>query len=91
MDKLWVIKNQDKALREKLSKELAISPILAGLLMNRGLDSPAAIEKFLNCGKSSLHNPFMLKDMNKAVERIKKAITQKEKIMVYGEVQRYIP
>jgi len=85
MDKRWIIKSQDKAIREKLSKELAISPVLAGLLMNRGLNSPAAIEKFLNCSRSSLHNPFMLKDMKKAVERIQKAIRQKENIMVYGD------
>lgn len=85
MRKLWVVKNQDAALKRRLSGELKISPILAGLLINRGLTDPPAIEKFLNCRKSSLHNPFKLKDMKKTAERIKKAIRQKEKIMVYGD------
>lgn len=85
MNKLWVIKNRDKALEERLSKELNISAVLAGLLINRNLKTASSIEKFLSCKKSSLHNPFKLKDIKKAVDRIKKAIRQKERIMVYGD------
>jgi single-stranded-DNA-specific exonuclease len=85
MHKTWIVKKQDKALKERLSKELGISPILAGLLINRDLTDIRKIERFLSCKKSSLHDPFRLKDMKKATERIKKAIRQKEKIMVYGD------
>lgn len=85
MNKLWVIKNQDEVLKERFSRELNISHVLAGLLINRNLTTASAIEKFLSCEKSSLHDPFGLRDMEKAVERIRKAIGQGEKILVYGD------
>jgi len=85
MNKVWIVKSQDKVLREKLAKELGISPILSALLINRNLTEPSAIDKFLHCSKGSLHDPFKFKDMKKAVGRIRKAINQKEKIMVYGD------
>lgn len=85
MNKLWVIKSQDEVLKERFSRELNISHVLAGLLINRSLTTASAIEKFLSCKKSSLHDPFELRDMEKSVERIKKAIRQKEKILVYGD------
>lgn len=85
MNKLWIVKEPKKNLQEKLSKELGISPVLARLLINRNLTTSLEIERFLTCEKSSLHNPFKLKDMKKATERIKKAIRQKEKIMIYGD------
>ncbi len=85
MHKLWAFKKQEKDLQEKLARELNISVTLAHLLINRNLTTAAGISAFLNCKKSSLHNPFKLKDMKKAVERIKKAIRQKEKILIYGD------
>ncbi|MBI4335936.1 MAG: single-stranded-DNA-specific exonuclease RecJ [Candidatus Omnitrophica bacterium] len=85
MNKLWIIKSQNAAHKEMLSKELNISSVLAGLLMNRNLTTPQEIDEFLKCKKSALHNPFGLKDMKKAVERVKKAVRDKEKIMVYGD------
>jgi len=85
MNKLWVIKNQDEVLKERFSRELNISHVLAGLLINRNLTSAPAIEKFLSSKLSSLHNPFGLRDMERAVKRIGKAIRQKEKILVYGD------
>lgn len=85
MNKLWVIKEQDKPLGEKLAGELGISPLLAQILINRGLNNPAEVEKFLFCKKSFLHNPLHLKDIKKAVGRIKKALKNKEKILIYGD------
>lgn len=85
MHKLWVIKKQDKALQQKLAKELDISPVLAQILINRGLATANDIEKFLSCEKSALHNPFMLKDIRKAVDRIRQAIRDKEKILICGD------
>jgi len=85
MQKLWVVKKPQKILQEKLTKETGISPTLAHLLVNRNLTTPTEIEGFLHCKKSSLHNPFKLKGITKAVDRIKKAIKQKEKILIYGD------
>lgn len=85
MRKLWVVKKPQKVLQEKLTRETGISPTLAHLLINRNLTTPTEIEGFLHCKKSSLHNPFKLKGITKAVGRIKRAITQKEKILIYGD------
>ncbi|NQU74537.1 MAG: single-stranded-DNA-specific exonuclease RecJ [Candidatus Omnitrophica bacterium] len=85
MHKLWVVKKPQKVLQEKLTRETGISPTLAHLLINRNLTTPTEIEGFLHCKKSSLHNPFKLKGITKAVGRIKRAIKQKEKILIYGD------
>lgn len=80
-----MLKSRNGALEEKLSRELNISSIFAGLLINRGLDTAPACDKFLNCKKSDLHDPFKLKDIKKAAARVKKAIDEGERIMVYGD------
>ena len=62
-----------------------MSPITAKLLYNRGYTSPELVKKFLCNETSSLYDPFTLADMEKAVERIKKALDEKEKIVIYGD------
>ena len=74
LGKKWIVKNQD----EKLT-------IIAKLLQNRGIDSPEKAEWFFKGTLSDLHSPKLLKEMDKAVERIKKAVAAKEKIMVFGD------
>jgi len=85
MRKRWVVKKPDKELQNRLSKELGISPVLAQLLINRNISTSSEIKKFLSCEKSMLHDPFLLKDMAKAVTRIEAAIKNKEKILIYGD------
>jgi single-stranded-DNA-specific exonuclease len=85
MEKTWVFKKEDRQLRELLQKELGISFVTAQLLINRHVTSLDAAEKFLQCHLSSLYSPHLLKDMDEAVGRIKRAIAQKEKIVVYGD------
>lgn len=65
--------------------ELNISKITAQLLSNRGIDNVKDAGEFLACSLSSCHDPFLLKDMDKAVTRIKKAVCDKERILVYGD------
>lgn len=85
MRKIWRIKETKSAIQESLSSSLNISKITAQLLANRGINNPAEASEFLNCSISSCHDPFLLKDMDKAVARIKEAISKGEHILVYGD------
>ncbi|MCS6825528.1 MAG: single-stranded-DNA-specific exonuclease RecJ [Caldilinea sp.] len=60
-------------------------PILAQVLYNRGLRTPAEVKAFLNGGQAALENPYKLRDMSKAVQRILKALEKQETICVYGD------
>ena len=75
---------QTEASRQ-LAKELGISPILGNLLVERGITSAAAARKFFRPQLPELHDPFLMKDMDVAVERLNKAMGRKERILVYGD------
>ena len=68
-----------------LSKELGIHPILCKLLIERGIDSPEKANKFFRPQLTDLHDPFLMEDMDIAVERLNKAMGKKERILVYGD------
>lgn len=85
MRKRWILKKADEEVRRLLVRELGISPIIAQLLANRNIIDPGEVDRFLNCSLSNLHDPFMLRGMDKAVSRIKHALSKGEKIMVYGD------
>ena len=68
-----------------LSRELKISPQIAQILINRDIVSTDAARKFLFSTLDDLHDPFLMKGMNKAVARIQKAITNKENILIFGD------
>jgi len=85
MRKIWRIKESDPAFQDSLSHDLNISKITAQLLLNRGVASVSDASAFMQCSLSSCHDPFLLKDMDKAVSRIKNAITAKERILIYGD------
>jgi len=85
MKKIWRIKPPNLALQEQLSSALNISRITAQLLVNRGISDAAEAKSFMSSSFSACHDPFLLKDMHKAVERIKKSIADKEPILVYGD------
>jgi len=70
---------------QKLAVELSIHPILAQLLVQRGVTTFDEAKHFFRPSLSDLHDPFLMKDMDKAVERISNAILNKEKILVYGD------
>lgn len=76
---------QESEKRDKLSEQLGISPVLCQLLIRRGIESFDEANKFFQPDLKDLHNPFLLPDMDKAVERIEKALGQKERILVYGD------
>jgi single-stranded-DNA-specific exonuclease len=81
----WQVKTNDESLVAKLSKELSISTITAKVLVNRKITSIESAREFLNSDFKSVHHPFLLKDMDKAVYRIWQAMENGEKITVYGD------
>ena len=70
---------------QTLAKELGISPILGRLLTGRGISTTAQAKKFFRPQLPDLHDPFLMKDMDVAVERLNKAMGKKERILVYGD------
>jgi len=72
-------------LQNQLSKELGISKILAQVLLNRKVRSVSEAEKFLKSGINDLFGPQLFSDMPKAVALVKKAIENKERVMVFGD------
>ena len=86
MEKVWNIKEQpDDGQAHELARLLGISPIVASLLIQRGIDTPAAAFDFFNPDLKRLHDPFLMRDMDRAVERVWQALEKREKILVYGD------
>ncbi|MDP2654798.1 MAG: single-stranded-DNA-specific exonuclease RecJ [Candidatus Omnitrophota bacterium] len=83
--KIWNIRNPDPQLQVALSNALGVHPIVAQLCVNRGLGSEAAARDFLDAGLGKLHDPFLLKDMDKAVERIREARQNGERVLIFGD------
>ncbi len=85
-DKKWIIKEQgNPAAVRQLSQELGIDPVLSNLLVQRGIDTFEKAREFFRPDLSMLHDPFLMKDMEQAVERLHSAVEGKERIMIYGD------
>jgi len=85
MRKIWQIRESRPDIQDSLSSALKISKVTAQLLANRGIDDPDRAKEFLGSSLSACPDPFLLKDMEKAVDRVKRAIAGGEKIIVYGD------
>jgi single-stranded-DNA-specific exonuclease len=86
MDKKWVIKEKaDPVVVEQLAKALGVSKSLANLMVQRSITSPLEADAFFCPSLEYLHDPFLMKDMNLAVDRISSAINKNERILVYGD------
>ena len=70
---------------QTLAQELGISPILGQLLVQRGITKAADAKKFFRPQLPDLHDPFLMKDMDIAVERLNRAMGKKERILIYGD------
>jgi single-stranded-DNA-specific exonuclease len=68
-----------------LSKAININPILSSILVQRGIQTFDAAKEFFRPTLDQLHDPFLMKDMHHAVDRIQRAIEQGEKILIYGD------
>jgi single-stranded-DNA-specific exonuclease len=86
MGKRWVIKERgDSVVVKQLAGALGVSESLANLMVQRNITSPQEAKAFFTPDLSYLHDPFMMKDMNIAVDRLSTAIKKNEKILVYGD------
>src|SRR4051812_47046079 len=86
MGKRWVYKEiLDQGKVEELSKTLNINPYLSTILLQREIADFETAKDFFRPSLQNLHNPFLMKDMEKAVSRLRTAINAQEKILIYGD------
>lgn len=86
VEKVWNLKRQGEQNEVKhLSAALNVNMVIARLLVQRGIKTFNEAKAFFRPRLSDLHDPFLMKDMHKAVSRLEKAIAKKEKVIVYGD------
>lgn len=82
----WIIEeNTDNRTIEQLSKELNVNKIISSMLVKRGIKTFNQAKDFFRPNINQLHDPFLMKDMNEAVNRILQAIENKEPMMIFGD------
>ena len=85
MEKRWKILEADESRVTELQQALRIHPMLCRILVNRGMTQFDQAKDFFRPSLDDLHSPWLMKDMEKAVERILKAFRDKEKILLFGD------
>src|SRR6202012_4799733 len=85
MEKKWKVRPSDLVVVDRLKDQLHIHTVLCALLAQRGVDSYDAAKAYFRPSLDDLHSPWLMKDMQRAVDRITEAISRGEKILVYGD------
>ena len=85
MNKKWECYQVDEELVDKIARKYSISKLIARILVKRNIIEDEKINVFLNPTRKDFYNPFLMPDMEKAVDRIIKAIENNEKIMIFGD------
>ncbi|HSF52336.1 MAG TPA: single-stranded-DNA-specific exonuclease RecJ [Algoriphagus sp.] len=86
MEYVWKQKPKaSQAAIERLGKEINVNPTLANMLINRGVESFEQAKDYFRPSLSQLHDPFLMQDMEAAVNRIEQAVRNEERILVYGD------
>ena len=85
MRKKWKYKELDEERIDEIVKKFDVPELLATVLVNRGIVDDEEIRVFLNPTRSDFHDPYLMPDMEIAVERIIKAIDNQEKVIIYGD------
>lgn len=85
MNKIWQYYEFNDELVEQISNKFNINKLLAQILINKGIIEEKEIEIFLNPKRNNFYDPFLMPDMEKAINRIINAIQDKEKILIYGD------
>ena len=85
--KIWHYRTHDadRALKARLEQQCELSPLFIDLLLERGLDSQQSIAAFFAPSLEDLHDPFLMKNMEQAVERLTLALEREERVLVYGD------
>jgi single-stranded-DNA-specific exonuclease len=83
--KRWITRGCDDAARDRLAGALGCSALVARLLVNRGLGEPKTARDFLAPDLHQLHDPSLLPDVDRAVERLRTALSERERVLVYGD------
>ena len=81
----YIENEETKSIIRDIARENNISDICASLIYNRGYKNAEDASKFLNFDDIVMHSPFLLKDINKAIERIQRALQNNERIVIYGD------
>ena len=81
----WSIGDADRTLTKALASEMGVHPIVARVLVGRGITSPSAAQRYLNPSLEALSDPFLLDDMAAAVERLARARDRHEHVLVFGD------
>lgn len=84
-DKVWTVREPDQGLVSLLVRELSIEPFLARLLVNRGVTDSVGGRRFVGASLADVRDPFLLRGMDVAVERLCSALRRGEKVCVYGD------
>ncbi|RYZ62438.1 MAG: single-stranded-DNA-specific exonuclease RecJ [Chitinophagaceae bacterium] len=84
-EKRWRVNLYDKEKAAALFKELKVHPTLCAILVQRGIETFAQAKSFFRPQLTDLHDPFLMKDMQKAVDRILQAFSSGEKVLVFGD------
>ena len=77
--------SEQEAIAAQLTGLFPNCPAICHLLVQRGISTKEEVEKFFHPSLNDMHDPFLMKDMDKAVNRLNKALGAKEKILVYGD------
>lgn len=85
MNKKWECYEADQTRVSELVEKYKLSKLLAKILVNRNIDINGKMEQFLEPTRNDFHDPFLMPDMEKGIDRVIKAIENKEKIMIYGD------
>ncbi len=86
MELNWqLINNHSPEKISQFAQQLNSSPVLARILLNRGIEDIEAAREFFKPNLANLHDPFLMTEMREAVQRIERAISKKEKILIYGD------
>ena len=85
MNKKWEVCKENKNDIDKISKENGLSNLISSILASRGIIEKEDVREFLNPTRDDFHDPFLMPDMEKAVDRILKAIQTQEKTIIYGD------
>lgn len=81
----WIVPKVNSEAVARLARELDLPPVVACLLVLRGIEEPEAAHDFLHPSLGQLHDPYLMADMRGAVERLRQAIERREKILIYGD------